>query len=226
MEDLDSDGDGDIGHEPSNVEEVAEAEDQMNGELDDAAEEATGDRAGDDEELDEDDEDDDGNDDAPDQFVVEAILDHKFFPKSAEPFYKIKWEGFDSKKDQTWEPQANLFPAAKQLLADYHHKIGGAPQPRAPKKRKSTASLKDSTTPEPKRSKRGSSADDDDEGWTPKGVDWDKFVAAVETIDKDSATGKLFAYIAWDSGKKSKVGLDICYKRLPQSMLKFYEAHL
>lgn len=221
---MESDGDGDIGHEPSTVEEAAEAEDQVNGELDDAAEEATGDRVGNDEELEDDDGDDD--DDTPDQFVVEAILDHKFLPNAPEPFYKIKWEGFDSKKDQTWEPQANLFPAAKQLLADYHHKIGGAPQPGGPKKRKSTASLKDSTTPEPKRSKRGDSADDDDEGWTPKGSDWDKFVAAVETIEKDQATGKLYAYIAWEKGRKTKIGLDVCYKKLPQSMLKFYEAHL
>ena len=204
------------------MEQAAEVEDQVNGELDDAAEEATGDRAGDDEELD----DEDGE--GPDEYVVEKILDHKFPPGSAEPYYKIKWEGFDNKKDQTWEPQANLFPAAKQLLADYHHKIGGAPQPdgHAPKKRKSNASLKNSTTPEPKRAKRGDSGDDEDEGWTPKGSDWDKFVTEVQTIEKNDGTGKLFAYIAWNSGKRSKIGLDMCYKRLPQSMLKFYEAHL
>lgn len=194
----------------------------MNGELDDAAEEATGDRAGDDEELD----DDEGDGEGPEEYVVEAILDHKFPADAAEPYYKIKWEGFNEKKDLTWEPQANLFPAAKQLLADYHHKIGGAPQPRGTKKRKSTASLKDSATPEPKRSKRGNSADDDDQGWTPKGSDWDKAVAEVQTIEKDDDSGKLYAYIYWDNGKKSKIGLDMCYKKLPQSMLKFYEAHL
>jgi chromobox protein 1 len=94
------------------------------------------------------------------------------------------------------------------------------------KKRKSNASLKNSTTPEPKRAKRVDSGDDDDEGWTPKGQDWDKFVTEVQTIEKDDRTGKLYAYIAWNGNKKSKIGLDQCYKRLPQSMLKFYEAHL
>ena len=94
------------------------------------------------------------------------------------------------------------------------------------KKRKSTASLKDSTTPEPKRSKRGSSADEEDDAWTPKGKDWDKDVKQVQTIDKSGDTGKLYAYIKWQNGKKTKVGLDVCYQRLPQSMLKFYEAHL
>lgn len=192
----------------------------MNGELDDAAEEATGDRAGGDEELD----DDDGEE--PDEYVVEAILDHKFPPDAAEPFYRIKWEGFDSKKDLTWEPQANLFPAAKQLLAEYHHKIGGAPQPGGPRKRKSPTSAKDSATPEPKRPRQGTSADEDDQGWTPKGSDWDKFVTEVQTIEKDDETGKLSAYIHWHNGKKSKIGLEVCYKKLPQSMLKFYEAHL
>lgn len=194
----------------------------MNGELDDAAEEATGGRVGDDEEL------DDEEGEGPDEYVVERILDHKFPPGAAEPFYKIKWEGFAKKADQTWEPQRNLFPAAKQLLAEYHHKIGGAPQPddKVPKKRKSNPSHKNSNPPEPKRAKRVDSGDDDDEGWTPKGVDWDKFVTEVRTIEKDDGTGKLFAYIAWNSGKRSKIGLDMCYKKLPQSMLKFYEAHL
>lgn len=122
----------------------------------------------------------------------------------------------------------NLFPAAKQLLAEYHHKIGGAPQVSGGgvKKRKSTAARKDSQTPEPKRSKRGDSGEDDEEAWTPKGTDWDKYVHEVQTIEKNAETGKLDAYVAWRNSKKSKIGLDVCYKKLPQSMLKFYEAHL
>jgi chromobox protein 1 len=220
-DDFESDNE-DITHEPSTVEQAAEAEDQLNGELDDAGEEATGDRPDEDEEL------DDEEGEALDQYVVEAILDHRFTANDTEPYYKIKWEGFNKKSDLTWEPQENLFPAARQLLADYHHKIGGAPQPSGLKKRKSIASLKDSQTPEPKRSKRGYSEDnnDEDEGYTPKGTDWDKHVQEVQTIEKNAQTGKLDAYIAWKNGKKSKVGLDVCYKKLPQSMLKFYEAHL
>ena len=223
--DLDSDEEDDIGHEPSKVEQAAEAEDQLNDELDDAGERANGDRPDEDEEL------DDEEREEPDEYVVEAILDHKFLPGALEPSYKIKWEGFNAKKDQTWEPQENLFPAAKQLLADYHHKIGGAAEPSSAssgvKKRKSTTSLnKDSTTPEPKRSKRGSSDDDEDRSWTPKGFSWDKEVKEVETIDKDHDTGKLSGMISWQNGKKSKIGLDVCYQKLPQSMLKFYEAHL
>lgn len=43
-----------------------------------------------------------------DEFVVEKILSHDYSNGGGVLIYQIKWKGYDSKKDMTWEPVENL----------------------------------------------------------------------------------------------------------------------
>ncbi|KAK0807256.1 hypothetical protein LTR75_006640 [Friedmanniomyces endolithicus] len=78
----------------------------------------------------EEDEDDDDEDAAEDEYRVEEILKHDF--DGSTTIYQIKWLGWDKASDLTWEPVENL-DGAQDILAAYHKKIGGAPEPPATK---------------------------------------------------------------------------------------------
>ena len=45
--------------------------------------------------------------------VVEAVLDSK--QEGRKVLYLVKWEGFDSEEDNTWEPQKNLDDCPEKL---------------------------------------------------------------------------------------------------------------
>ena len=47
-------------------------------------------------------------DDEPDEYRVEKILQHAFNEEGT-LYYQIKWLGYESKKDLTWEPIENLY---------------------------------------------------------------------------------------------------------------------
>jgi hypothetical protein len=52
-----------------------------------------------------------------DEYVVEAILDHKGNPKhKSSLFFKLKWKGYDD-SESTWEPWSNVSQLA--LLDSY-----------------------------------------------------------------------------------------------------------
>ncbi|KAI5475152.1 Chromo domain containing protein [Pseudohyphozyma bogoriensis] len=73
-----------------------------------------------------DDGDDDGDDDGEPEYVVQAILKHRRDAGHGME-YLVKWEGYDAKGDNTWEPEENL--AHTDLLARYKQKHGiGAPR--------------------------------------------------------------------------------------------------
>ncbi|KIX95695.1 uncharacterized protein Z520_08402 [Fonsecaea multimorphosa CBS 102226] len=198
---------------------------------DDVEDEAKGRAKGEDEYEDEDDEDDE---EEVAEYSVEAIRDHKFVRGVV--YYYIKWQGY-SEKDNTWEPEEHLLPHARQLLAAYHEKLGGAPVPPT-KRTKSKQKLREQPSsedlaPPPKRRRRkgnddvsASPAEETELGtWLPNKEDWEGLVVKVETVERDE-TGQLLAYISFKNGKRSKVGMDMVYRHCPRPMLKFYEEHL
>jgi chromobox protein 1 len=96
---------------------------------------------------------------------------------------------------------------------------------------KSTASVED--LPPAKRVKRKISNDsdngDDEEevgSWLPKTKNWEGMVDRVETIERDSSSNQLMAYLHFKNGKRTKVSMDQVYQNCPRPMLKFYEEHL
>jgi Chromo shadow domain len=62
--------------------------------------------------------------------------------------------------------------------------------------------------------------------WTPKSTNWENEIASIDTVERDRETGKLWVFIYFTNGKRSKVGMDKVYKHCPVAMLKFYERHL
>jgi len=54
-------------------------------------------------------------DDDEADYVVEAVLDSK--QEGRKVLYLVKWEGFDSEEDNTWEPQKNLDDCPEKLEA-------------------------------------------------------------------------------------------------------------
>jgi len=223
ISDIESNDEGDIPANQVDKEDV-EAEDQVNGEL----EEEVAENEDKSQPQSEDDEVSEG------VFVVEAIRSHrvaeeKIGKKVVEVVeYFVKWEGY-KEKENTWEPEENLLPESGSLLAAYRERIGGQPDstniPKpATKKRKSTQSLKEDTPSSTKKLKRNGSAELSD--WTPKGLSWEKEIVRVDTVDRDPLTKKLTAYIMFTNGKMAKVGMDKVYKHCPLAMLKFYEDHL
>ncbi len=60
-----------------------------------------------DQEEEEDDDDDDDEDEDGEEYRVEKILTHEF-DDGNNAIYQIKWLGYDSRNDLTWEPLENL----------------------------------------------------------------------------------------------------------------------
>jgi len=120
--------------------------------------------------------------------------------------------------------------------------VGGGQRPLSPKgpnkasnKRKSIGSSQEAT-PTAKRPKGRTSAAAKDENedqkpkkwgnWIPKGDSWENAVQNVDTIERDGKDGQLYVFLHWNNDKKTKVGIERCYKMCPMRMLHFYEQHL
>lgn len=125
---------------------------------------------------------------------------------------------------------------ASEVLQRYFKELGGRPQPASKLgKRKSSSQLKAaSDSPAPKKSKRANgngdgSMDDHPQrtgSWVPDTKNWESEIASIDTVERDRDTGKLWAFIYFTNGKRSRIGMEIVYQRCPIPMLKFYEKHL
>lgn len=168
------------------------------------------------------------------RYEVEAIRAHEFRGKgkNRQLLYLIKWRGFPE-SDNTWEPEENL-EDARDILAKYHHKNGGAPQPDVTprvKPKSSKRNLKqssedladESSGPSSKRPKKDP---DTLSEWLPKGQSWENDVAQIDTVERDQATGKLYVYLKFKNGKRTKITNEKIHKHCPLALLRFYESHL
>ncbi|KAK7408921.1 hypothetical protein QQX98_008925 [Neonectria punicea] len=179
--------------------------------------------------------DEDDEDDLEDDvFVVEAIKDHTIDEDGTLKF-QVKWEGYDSKGDLTWEPEQNLVDTAEDILNAYYEGIGGredifqkTEKASKSKKRRRAANGTPSTT---KRSRRNGAHPSETtppvttKKWSPPAGSWED---EIETIDacEDEGSGKLIVYLIWKNGQKTKHDTAVIYKKCPQKMLYFYERHV
>ncbi|KAH7236149.1 hypothetical protein BKA59DRAFT_486399 [Fusarium tricinctum] len=187
-------------------------------------------------EGDEDDEDDEDLDE--DVFVVEAIKKHLIDDDGSLKF-QVKWEGYEAKKDLTWEPEENLRESAQEILDQYLEKFGGREQlfeqtetaAKTKKRRRATNGTSSATSTTTKRSRRTEAHPADStppttaKKWSPPAGSWED---EIETIDacEDEGSGKLIVYLIWKNGHKTKHDVQIIYKKCPQRMLRFYERHV
>ncbi|KAM0331539.1 hypothetical protein ACHAQA_003216 [Verticillium albo-atrum] len=177
------------------------------------------------------DEDEDGDEEV---FIVEKILAHKVVDGD-ELLFKVKWEGYTKKSDQTWEPEENLTEGAPDIIAEYYKSVGSralileeAQKAKETKKRGRPAS----TTPAAASKRARKSRDHPANGtppasatanaWKPPSGSWEEDVTTIDACE-DEDTGKLIVYLNWNNGHKTKHTTDVIYKRCPQ---KFYERHI
>ncbi|KAK8059046.1 chromo domain-containing protein 2 [Apiospora phragmitis] len=191
----------------------------------------------------EDNEEDEEDDDiGEDEFVVEKIVGHQVLDDGSIK-YKVKWEGYEKKADQTWEDEDNLTENASLVLREYLESVGGrqaileetetvASQKSAKKRGRPAGSASSGTPANGKRTKRGSHpasqtppASVSGKEWKPPAGSWEDQVGFVDACH-DENTGKLLVYLTWKNGHKTQHDLKVVYSRCPQQMLKFYERHV
>ncbi|KPM35527.1 hypothetical protein AK830_g11032 [Neonectria ditissima] len=185
-------------------------------------------------EDDEDEEEEEEEEEDADVFVVEEIKKHTIDEDGTLKF-QVKWEGYDSKGDLTWEPEENLIDTAKEILSAYYESKGGrdkifeeTEKASKTKKRRRATNGTPSTS---KRSRRSGTHPSQTtppvttKKWSPPAGSWED---EIETIDacEDEGSGKLVVYLIWKNGQKTKHDTAVIYKKCPQKMLSFYERHV
>ncbi|GAB0142395.1 hypothetical protein EsHS_00002946 [Epichloe bromicola] len=156
------------------------------------------------------DEDNEGEDMEEDEFIVESIKNHMIDEDGTLKF-QVKWEGYDSKKDLTWEPEENLEETAHIILDEYFEAIGGREKIFEQTEKAARA---DSTPPAsaPKQ-------------WAPPAGSWEEEIATIDACEEESS-GRLVVFLIWKNGMKTKHDTACIYKKCPQKMLQFYERHV
>ncbi|UZP37735.1 hypothetical protein NXS19_005551 [Fusarium pseudograminearum] len=156
------------------------------------------------------------------KFVVEAIKKH-LIDEDGSLKFQVKWEGYDAKKDLTWEPEDNLRESAQEILDKYFNKLGGREKllrRRKPRpKRRNAAELR-TALPTPLFQQQS-----DLDQWSPPVGSWEDEIESIE-LEEDESIGKIIVYLRWKNGKKTKHDTDVVYRKCPQKMLRFYESHL
>ncbi|CAG9943824.1 unnamed protein product [Clonostachys rosea f. rosea IK726] len=177
-------------------------------------------------------EEDEDDDEEEELFVVEKILGH-MVDKKGNIRFQVKWEGYDSKKDLTWEPEDNLTEAT-EVLQEYFAGVGGRQaildqtEKAKAKKRGRTGSDQPAGT---KRQRKNGVHPADTEPpatkkkWQPPSGSWEDDIENIDACEEEGG-GKLVVYLNWKNGQKTKHETSVIYKKCPQKMLQFYERHV
>ncbi|KAH7110474.1 hypothetical protein EDB81DRAFT_894757 [Dactylonectria macrodidyma] len=183
-----------------------------------------------------DDDEDEVDDELEDEFFIVKTIKKHYVDGDGALKFLVQWEGYESKKDWTWEPEGNLKVSGEEILNEYFNKIGGrhkifkesdkAVQTR--KRRRATNSTTNTTA----KRLQGNEAYLADKtspatvkNWSPPSGSWED---EIETIDacEDGGNGKLVVFLIWKNGEKTKHVTKTIYKKCPQKMLQFYERHV
>ncbi|KAI8241041.1 Chromo domain-containing protein 2 [Colletotrichum sp. SAR 10_98] len=190
---------------------------------------------------DDEDEDEDDDDLEADEYVVEKILDHQVGDDGLVNF-RVKWEGYEKKADQTWEPEDSLKEGAAEILEEYLRAIGGREalfeqktKAKTTKKRGRPAASSTPPATTKKSRRNGHPADSTPPAsavaaakakpWTLPSGSWEEDVESIDAC-QDEVSGALVIYLNWKNGQKTKHPTEVVYKRCPQKMLRFYEKHI
>ncbi|KAI1166759.1 heterochromatin protein one [Nemania serpens] len=186
-------------------------------------------------EQDKDDDDDEEEEDLEeDVYIVEKILGHAVQPDGTLK-YKVKWEGYEKKSDQTWEEEDNLKENATVVLEEYLESVGGREsiigeaQTALNTKKRGRPSAGTPVNGTKRRRNDGHPASATPpasvRAWKPPQGSWEDHVESIDACH-DENTGKLIVYLTWKDGQKTQHDTKVIYSRCPQKMLQFYERHV
>lgn len=186
--------------------------------------------------VDEEDEDGDEDDEEIEEYIVESIKQH-MIDETGNIKFQVKWEGYDSKKDLTWEPEENLAETADEILEEYYKAIGGREAAfaesekaaRGKKRGRQSTGARGAAAPA-KRSRKnathpGATSPPATKKWTPPSGSWEDEIEKIDACEEEGS-GKLVVYLNWKNGHKTKHETAVIYKKCPQKMLQFYEKHV
>jgi len=146
------------------------------------------------------------------EYEVEKILEKRIRKGKVE--YLVKWKGWESADDNTWEPVANL--ECPEIIEAYEkaHGDNSAKKEEKGSKRKSVASESDSSKkPKPKGDAR------------PKG--FARGLTAEKIIGATNDPGELYFLIKWAGNEEADlVPAKEANIQIPQIVIKFYEERL
>ncbi|KAH7137594.1 hypothetical protein EDB81DRAFT_844136 [Dactylonectria macrodidyma] len=158
-----------------------------------------------------------------DLFIVETIKNH------GNLMFQVKWKGFESKKDLTWEPEDNLNVSGDEILNQYFDTIGGRDKifdesDRAAKTKKGRQTSNGTFSTRPKRLQRNEAHAGDEtllattKPWNPPSGSWEDEIEAIGACEEDD-NGKLIVYLGWKNGQKTKHETQVIYKKCPQKVV-------
>ncbi|KAI5861330.1 heterochromatin protein one [Durotheca rogersii] len=188
---------------------------------------------GEDEDEENDENEDQDEDLEEDEYIVEKILAH-VVENGDHLKFKVKWEGYEKKSDQTWEDEENIRENASDILDIYLAKVGGRDkiieEANAALKTKKRGRPAGASTNGTKRRRNGSHPDSatpptTGRSWHPPVGSWEDEVESIDACH-DENTGKLIVYLTWKNGHKTQHDTKVIYQRCPQKMLQFYERHV
>ncbi|KAL1297806.1 hypothetical protein AAFC00_006336 [Neodothiora populina] len=173
------------------------------------------------------------DDEEEEEYVVEEIMSHAFETDGVVK-YEVKWAGYESKADRTWEPEEHL-SGASEVLEEYFKKVGGRPvfKPATPaakgrgRKRKSQGA---EDTPDPvsaaKSNKKRKSNGAAHEPPLPVGS-WEDEIECVNVLEQKPVikNGKeqmeYIAFTTWKSGKQIAHSVVTLRQKCPQKLLDY-----
>ncbi|KAI8710619.1 Chromo domain-containing protein [Fusarium sp. LHS14.1] len=167
-------------------------------------------------------------------FLVETIRDHRI-DENGNLMFQVKWKGFESEKELTWEPEENLKVAGDEILDKYFDTIGGRLEikrsTRAVKTKVRKRTITGTSTTKSTRFRQNYGHGTDEtfhmitSKWSPPSGLWEDEIEMISACEEDD-DGKLIVYLIWKNGQKTKHDTKVIYKKCPQKMLQFYEAHV
>lgn len=162
--------------------------------------------------------------------------------------FQVKWEGWESKKDLTWEPEENLKyvllraqrwrgseltmgcrESAYEILDAYFDKIGGREaimeqSEKAAKGKKRGRPASGTPTAAGKRSRKNGTHPANAapsatvKKWAPPAGSWEDDIESIDACEDDESSGKLVVYLVWKGGYKTKHDTNVIYKKCPQKV--------
>jgi chromobox protein 1 len=161
--------------------------------------------------------------------------------------FQVKWKGFESEKELTWEPEENLKyvlgistlsfkfsyqrislrVAGDEILDKYFDAIGGRLKIKgsagAAKTKGRKRTITGTSTTKPKRFRQNYGHGTDEtlpmaaNKWSPPSGLWENEIEMIGACEEDD-DGKLIVYLIWKNGQKTKHDTKIIYKKCPQKV--------
>ncbi|EXA29976.1 hypothetical protein FOVG_18579 [Fusarium oxysporum f. sp. pisi HDV247] len=161
-------------------------------------------------------------------YLVDSIQDH-FVDEDGCMYFQVKWQGHESSKEWTWEPQTNLEIEGDMLVKEYFESLGKRrKRVRRSAKKQPSSSVATCGTGRGRRNERHRTVPSGriaKLAWEPPRGSWEHEPFHIDGCGGDSVE-TLMIYITWLGGHKTRHKMDVLCKKCPQKMLRYLEQYV